>query len=154
MGSTASAHLAYGFDLGNIDNFRAAERDEYGGPAPTWYSDDEGRPEFAVQLCDALYAATGLAAEGDADRRQSAAEQRYGVEVAFCGTDEYQGWVLIVTGSERDACNADVLTLDPFVLERTPVDEGWDGKLETALKALGITPTQDGPAWLVFPSYG
>ena len=44
--------------------------------------------------------------------------------------------------------------LDPAELTIRPVAEGWDAKVVTALTALGITPTQDCPKWLVYPSYG
>lgn len=151
MGSVVTATLAYGYDLGNPDDFLAAERDEYGGPAPAWW--DEDGPEFAVQLYDALYAAIPDApTEGNADRRQAAAEEHYGVELAFCGTDAYSGWALIAAGSEREACNADVLVLDLLDMEHPPSE--WFDRLTAAVETLGITPTQDWPKWLVFPSYG
>ena len=78
MGNPVTATLAYGYNLGIPDDFKAAERDEYGGPAPTWYN-DEG-PAFVEQLYDALYAASGLPAEPNADNRQAAAERHFGVE--------------------------------------------------------------------------
>ncbi|WP_426513143.1 hypothetical protein ACPPVO_22455 [Dactylosporangium sp. McL0621] len=59
--------------------------------------------------------------------------------------------MLIASGSEREACNADVLLLDPAELAADRPD--WDAALAAALDALGITPNQGGPAWLVFPSY-
>ncbi|WP_426513144.1 hypothetical protein ACPPVO_22460 [Dactylosporangium sp. McL0621] len=89
MGSPVTATLAYGYDLGNGDDLRAAERDEFGGPAPAWF-DDEG-PEFAVQLYDALHAASGLPADSRSFRRGIAAKRHFGVDVAFCGTDKYEG---------------------------------------------------------------
>jgi hypothetical protein len=145
-----TATLAYGYNLGVLDDFKAVERDEYGGPAPAWY-DDEG-PEFAAQFYDALYAASGLPAEPSADKRGSAAGRHFGVEVAFCGTDQYQGWLLIATGSEQQVCNADVLVLDLRDLEHPPNE--WFERLTAAVETVGITPTQDWPRWLVFPSLG
>lgn len=150
MGSPVVATLAYGFDLGNSEKFLALERDKYGGPAPSWY-DDEG-PEFVVQLYDALYAAIpGAPAEDNADKREAAAEEHFGVQVDFCGTDSFQGWVLIAVGSRQEACNADVLTLNLFQLQEPPGE--WNDRLHAAVEALGITPTATWPAWLVYPSY-
>ena len=150
MGNPVTATLAYGYNLGIPDDFKAAERDEYGGPAPTWYN-DEG-PAFVEQLYDALYAASGLPAEPNADNRQAAAERHFGVEVAFCGTDEYEGWLLVAAGSEQQAHNADVLVLNLHNLEHPPNE--WFDRLTAAVEALDITPVQDWPKWLVFPSLG
>jgi hypothetical protein len=49
---------------------------------------------------------------------------------------------------------SDTMALDLPVLNARPLDEGWPGKLLIVLEMLGLTPTQDGPKWLVFPSYG
>jgi hypothetical protein len=142
--STVTATLAYGYDIGNVGEpaFEGAD----------WF-DDESDTEPVVQLFDALYAAIpDVPAEGNADRRQAAAIQHFGVEVAFCGTDAFTGWVLIASGSEREACNADTLALDVRELLEGP--DLWDNKLAAALQVFGFTPIQDGPKWLVFPSYG
>lgn len=167
MGMTASAHLAYGYDLGSVEDFKAEKRSEYGSPKLPWFDqeedeDDGSEPagDFAGLAERVLLDSIGFTerytedAGSDYFRREREAKARLGVEVGFSGHPDYPGWILVATGSEKSVDWAETMTLDPFVLERTPIDEGWDGKLEAALAALGITPTQGGPCWLVYPSYG
>ncbi len=151
MGSHPTAHLAYGYDLGDFDGFRITQVDEYGGLTVPWW-DDDGE-EFAVQFYDALYAAIPDApAESNPDRRQAAAEHHFGVEIAFMGSDQFEGWLLIAAGSEREAVNAQAMVLDLHDMEHPP--DGAFDRLTTAVEALGITPTQEWPRWLVYPSHG
>jgi hypothetical protein len=145
MGSPVIANLAYGYDIGNIDESPIFEA--------TWFDDVDPDTEPVDQLYAALYAAIPDALpESNVDRRKDAAVEHFGVEIAYCGTDDYSGWVLIAVGSDREACNADTMALDVRELLEGP--DLWDGKLAAALTALGVTPTQDWPKWLVFPSYG
>lgn len=172
MGSNARAHLAYGYDLGTSEDFQAAERGEYGSPKLPWFGahdeDDETEGEgFGECVERILLAATGFveipwelrkdydeAAKTAYYNAKHEAEKRHGVELAFSGAYDYAGWVLVARGSERSVEWSEVMVVDLDELANRPGYEGWDTKLADALTALGITPTQDGPKWLVFPSYG
>ncbi len=169
MGMTPSAHLAYGYDLGSDEDFRAAERDEYGGPKLPWLPDEDGEggydgfPEGADAL---LLAATGFVdppweeIEGDEEKvttyfaEKREAEASHGVELHHSGHSDYSGWVLIAKGSKRSVEWSEAMELDLSELNNSPAYHGWDDKLAAALKVLGVTPTQAGPKWLVYPSYG
>lgn len=172
MGMSADAHLAYGYDLGTGEDFKAAERGEYGYPKLSWFGthdeDDETEGDgFGECVERILLASTGFVEipwdvrkdyNDDARKAYYAAkaeaEKSHGVELAFSGSYDYPGWVLIAKDSERSVEWSEVMAVDLDELTNRPAHEGWDTKLADALTALGITPTQDGPKWLVFPSYG
>jgi len=135
MGSTPRAHLAYGYDLGSAEDFKAAERDEYGSPDLPWVPDDAYAYTFAGAL-----------------EKQLPDPRAVGVE--FSGAEESTGWMLIAKGSERSVDWDEAMALDLDELEGRPAAEGWDVRLGEALAALGITPTQVRARWLVFPTYG
>jgi hypothetical protein len=166
---SARAHLAYGYDLGTGEDFRAAERGEYGSPKLPWLNDGEdGEDEgFGGGVERLLLASTGFVEipwgqrkgyDEDARRAyytaKAEAEKRCGVELDHSGHSDYAGWVLVAKDSERNVEWSDVMTVDLDELTNRPSYEGWDTKLSDALAALGITPTQGGPKWLVYPSYG
>jgi hypothetical protein len=162
MGSSSRAHLAYGYDLGTAEDFKAAERGEYGSPKLPWLPVDEDGDsdysEFGEEIEKRLLASVGFTetnwrAEGYHDRKRIA-EDRIGVELDFSGHSDYAGWVLIAKGSERDVEWSDAMTLDPAELAALPAHHGWPDQLAAALSALGITPTQTAASWLVYPSYG
>jgi hypothetical protein len=135
MGSTPRAHLAYGYDLGYIEDFRASERDEYGGPKLPWFEGDSGSWDFGAQVEAELQNAGIL-----------------GVELEFSGGDELPGWVLVADDSKRSVAWSEAMVLNLTQMEHPPGE--WFDRLTAAVDALGITPTQDWPRWLVFPSYG
>jgi hypothetical protein len=161
MGMSAEATLAYGYDLGTLEDFKAAERDEYGAPNLPWFNDDEDTGEdeetdFGTAVENLLYTSAGFTEkwsrgnDGYFDRKK-AAEERIGVDLDHSGSHEYPGFILFARGSKRSVEWSDTMALDLDVLAAT---FDWDTKLASALTALGITPSQDGPKWLVFPSYG
>lgn len=163
MGMSAEAHLAYGYDLGTGEDFKAAERDEYGAPKLPWLPVDEDgaceHDEFGDEVEKQLFASIGFTEQWEPSKdgywdRKKAAEQRVGVELTYSGHADYAGWVLIATGSERSVEWSEVMVVEAQELDTRPAQEDWNAKLADALTALGITPTQDGPQWLVFPSYG
>lgn len=162
MGMSASAHLAYGYDLGSGEDFKAAERDEYGGPKLPWLPVDEDGDsdieDFGEAVEKRLLASVGFTEDNwrvDGYReRKEAAEKRVGVELAYSGHSDYAGWLLIAKWSERSVEWSEAMVADLDEMTNRPSYEGWDTKLADALAALGITPTQAGPKWLVYPSYG
>lgn len=157
MGMNVEATLAYGYDLGSMEDFKATQRGEYGSPELPWFDEedeDTGFPDAAEKV---LLASVGFTEEwapgleGHFDRKR-AAEAQVGVDFDYAGSHDYPGFILCATGSKQSVDWAETLTLDPAELS-LPRPE-WDVKLSAALTALGITPTQDGPRWLVFPFYG
>lgn len=164
MGMSADAHLAYGYDLGSGEDFKAAERGEYGEPKLPWLTDDDEEGEhddFEDAATKLLLASAGFteewapeAAEGGYYDRKRVAEERHGIDFDYSGHSDYVGWMLIAQGSERSVEWDEAMALDLAELAALPGHHGWDEKLAAALKTLGITPTQDGPKWLVYPSYG
>lgn len=161
MGMTARAKLVYGYDLGTLEDFKAAERSEYGSPELPWFNEDETdedgeEADFGTAVENLLYAAAGFTEKWSRDNdgyfdRKKAAEERIGVDLDHSGSHEYPGFILYARGSKRSVEWSDTMALDLDVLAAT---YDWDTKLAAALTALGITPTQDRPKWLVFPSYG
>lgn len=163
MGMSARAHLAYGYDLGSGEDFKAAERGEYGSPQLPWLPvDEDGYTDYSdlgEKVEERLLASVGFTeewgtgVEGYFDRKRDA-EKRVGVELDFSGHHDYAGWVLIAKESERSVEWAEAMVLDLDELEGRPTREGWDTKLRDALAALDITPTQVRAKWLVYPTYG
>jgi hypothetical protein len=162
MGMSARAHLAYGYDLGTGEDFNAAERGEYGEPKLPWMpvdeSGDSDYEDFGGEVGKRLLASVGFTetnwrAEGYYDREYEA-QKRVGVELDYSGHSDYAGWVLIAAGSERSVTWSEVIALDVDELKFEDRLPGWSKRLADALAALGITPTQTAPKWLVYPSYG
>lgn len=160
MGMNVDATLVYGYDLGSMDDFKATERGEYGSPVLPWLSDDEDAEDeqgFADAAETVLLASVGFDEEWTEDSdgfyaRQRAAQERLGVDFEYSGSHDFAGYILHAVGSKRTASWAETITLDPAEIALPRPD--WDAKLTAALTALGITPTQTGPRWLVFPFYG
>ena len=152
MGMSAGAHLVYGYDLGGGEDFKAAERGEYGEPKLPWLPVDEDGDSVYDDFGDEVEQRL-LGSEGYWDRKKEA-EKRVGVALTYSGHADYAGWILVAKDSERSVEWSETMPVDLDELTNRPAYEGWDKKLTEALTALGITPTQDGPKWLVFPSYG
>lgn len=156
MGSNPRAHLAYGYDLGTSEDFKAEQRDEYDQPDLPWFDVEGGdfvEAAERVLLTSVGFTETDWRADGYYER-QRAAEAATGVEFQQSGHPDYPGWVLVARGSERSVEWAETMPLDLKELGDAPVTGGWDSALGAALAVLGITPTQDRACWLVFPSYG
>lgn len=155
MGMCASAHLAYGYDLGTSESFAAAERDEYDGPDLPWNDTEDFADDVDTQLLESIGFTEQWAPDnvGFFERRR-AAGQRIGVEVYHSGHCDYPGWMMIATGSHKSVSWAEATELDLDELADLPAKNGWDRKLAYATDVLGITPMQAAPKWLVFPTYG
>lgn len=155
MGDSPYAHLAYGYNLGGKEGgWKLQGADEYGTFDFDW---TEGGYGFADDVAARLIVAAGFTEtreEGKPDwyRRRREAENALGVEVERSGHHEHPGWMLVATGSQRRVEWADAMVLDLRELEHPPNE--WFEHLTAAVETLGITPTQDWPKWLVFPSYG
>lgn len=161
MGADPEARLAYGYNLGTAEDPAVAERGEYGGFTPIWLNTDNEDNEGAgfVELAEArLLASVGFTeTDWQADgyyNRKKAAEAALGVEIQWSGTYEYPGYVLAITASNRSVEWSDVMVLDLNGMSDPANLADWDAKLAAAVAALGLTPKQDRPRWLVFPFYG
>jgi hypothetical protein len=162
MGSSPRAHLAYGYNLGSDNRLDLRERvGDYGRDlAVDWWisydpagDDDQDVPETSAQIYRRLYGAIPGAPAVDYDfQRRQPAEDHYGVKLDYPGADGSTGYVLVAIGSVQSVDWDEVMTLDPADLATTR--PAWDAKLAAALAVLCVTPIQDGPRWLVFPSYG
>jgi hypothetical protein len=160
MSESTDGILAYGYNLGGEeDGWQIAEAGEGGWDwAPEWYdTENEDFPDgFVAAAWSELLVATGLMTEADWDaddryERQEAAKKRLGVEfVTFC-SDSAPMYVL--AAHEVTAARGHVQEIDFADLDRQRVAGDWDVKLDRAIKALGVTPKQDRPAWLLV-SYG
>ncbi|EMF31117.1 hypothetical protein H114_00772 [Streptomyces gancidicus BKS 13-15] len=170
MGRATDALLVYGYDLGGDDaedGWKVQQVDQYGGlleqpwynPDPDEDADDEDDTDFVscaeAQLIREVagfretYPAAGDTA-GYWERRR-AARQRVGVTVrTYCsdGTPMY-----VLAAHVIRVSRGYVQTIDPRDLTERPARENWDTKLAAALDALGLTPVQDAPRWLLV-SYG
>lgn len=157
MGFVVRAQLVYGYDLGTEEDPRFAERDEYGAPDLPWFDDeetdqDEGARGFVGQLFNHLYSLIPDPPPAEYDfERQDAAQEYFGIGVEFPGHVDNPG--LVLTAADKSFVSwAETMALD--LVELAAPHAEWDANLAAALAALGITPDQDGPKWLVFPTYG
>lgn len=146
MGTSTNALLMYGYELNTADGWNVREVDEDGYLTPAWAADDE---DFAAAAERVLLAANGFTesdrqADSDLER---AAKKRLGVEIAFHVHIDCPGHILAaktITAHRGYPEQVDfaALTEQAFV-------ENWDGKLAAALAALGLTPKQDRPRWIL-----
>lgn len=165
MGTSTDGILAYGYDLGGKDHgWKVAEVDEYGQWEPDWLGndldDDQGDDQGGYDLISAaetrLMASVGFTeidcgADGFFQRRRAAAT-RLGVEFESHCSHEYPLWLLsahTITARRGEAMSVDFVELD-----RLRVDCRWDAKLAVALDALGITPNQERPGWILVSYWG
>jgi hypothetical protein len=147
--------LMYGYNLGSDEHgWNVQQVDEYGSLAVNWPGLDDSDFKMAadaVLLASVGFTETDWQADGFFDR-QHAAEARLGVEIESHCSNEYPAWVLaakVITARRGDA---DVI--DFAALTAQAVAEDWDGKLAAALVALGLTPTQERPQWLLASYWG
>lgn len=160
MGTSTNATLAYGYDLGAEESLQVreaqeSETNEYGYLKTAWY--DEEHEELAEgiieQMTRVLYDAIPDAPPVEyAWECKDPVKEHYGVWFESHCSGEYAMWILCT--SATTAHQGSPKTVDPFLLERAPIDEGWDDKLATALRVLGITPLQESPAWLLASDWG
>jgi hypothetical protein len=157
MGSSPNGILAYGYALGGADGWNIREVDEYNGIDPdkvTWYDEDDD--DFVTQAEKRLLVASGFTetdwqAEGYFDRKREAVA-RVGVEFRYHGNHDYLRHSLVTKTITVEWGDAKVLDLSALLAESA--EHGWDDKLAAALTALGITPTQEKPGWLLCTYYG
>lgn len=160
MGVSTDAILAYGYDLGGDDEWKVQEVDEYGGLLDVgWVPDPETGEDFdLIGLAERqLLGAAGFTETYEDGRkdyfaRENAAKAALGVEFAFYCSDESPMHILaakvhtVARGYVGDA--AALIDADAATRQE------WDAKLASALHALGWTPVQEKPKWLLVSYWG
>ena len=137
MGTTTDAILAYGYDLGGSDGWAIREIDEYDSLDPAkfaWY-DDENDDDFQEQA-----------------ERHLLASEVLGVQFETYCSDSAPMHLLAAKVITVRRGNCEVLDLP--ALSAMPAEHGWDDKLRAACQALGITPTQASPGWVLVSYWG
>lgn len=156
MVRTLTAKLVYGYDLGGVeDEWKVREANEYGGLALDWLGEDTDDVIDAMEerlLAVAAGFTEPLPAEGRGDyyARRRAAKSSLRVGISWYGVSGYNGYLLAahtihVWGAE---------VVDLAALEAHPARPKWDAALAAAVEALGVTPTQEKPGWLLCADYG
>lgn len=137
MGHATDAILAYGYDLGpsyvpsvdHCDGWKVREVDQYGGLTVPWWSDDS---DF-----DFLQAATAQLDAAGANE----------VKIETHCADRAPSYLLVlgVTVAHR----GEPIQLGLADRLRWLYRSNWDDKLAAALRALGLTPLQSHPTWIL-----
>lgn len=156
MGSSPTAILAYGYDIGGAEDWKIREAGEYGDPTVAWYNDDEDADGFVTQAENRLLVASGFTeTDWQVDgyhARKREAENRLGVTFRYYCSFEYSSYVLATKVITVDWGETELLDLPKLMAE--PAEQGWDDKLAAALCVLEITPNQERPGWGLYAFYG
>jgi hypothetical protein len=155
MGQSTNGILAYGYDLGGEEGgWKVREAGEYGELTLPWLPDPEAEEDYDLEelLERRLLDASGFTETYEDGRegyfgRESAAKAALGVELESYCMGDYPMYVLAtkVLTAYRGDCDV----IDMAELSRPEILAGWDTKLSAALAALGMTPVQEKPAWLL-----
>lgn len=166
MGSSASAYLFYGYDLGGSETgWKIEEVDkEYSSQIDYdqlgWLTEEQAEEdadfnfveEAEKRLLREIGGVTGTwRDEGYYDRRR---EAQVRVGVVFHGTCTYDYPIYVLAAHTSTSYDGEVETIHFNVLDQRRIDEDWDGKLDAALKVLNIHPIQAKAAWLLASHYG
>lgn len=152
-----TAHLVYGYDLGGPEEWRIREKDEYGDPTGLdWYDPEDDDDDFAgsvaVRLRDRLAGFTERWTPGDDESyfdRKQAAQARVGVDVVTHCSSDFPSYALIT--HKITAYRGQVTPVEH--VEDQAEEAAANQRLAAALQALGLTPVQDAPRWLLL-AYG
>jgi hypothetical protein len=162
MGSSPSAFLAYGYDLGSSESWKLRETDEYGyldSARIAWYDDSDDAPDFIQQAERRLLAVLAGFTEKWGDNpdghyfdREEAAKAQVSVKFDTYSYHEYPKYVLaakVIEVGDDQALIVNPTDLTPDLGEVLR----WNSALSAALEALGITPEQETPSWLLCAYY-
>lgn len=158
MGVSTDGILAYGYNLGGDDSgWEIEQAGEYGDWEPSWIDTDaEEIIDIAVVIEDQLLASVGFT-EGDwevdgyHDRKRDA-QTRLGVELKTYCSDNSPMYLLCA--HSITAYRGHVKTIGFAELDKQRVEQDWDAKLKRATEALGVTPKQAAPSWLLVSYWG
>jgi hypothetical protein len=151
MGTSTDAILAYGYDLDGPDGeWQIREVDEYGSPTLDWWDDDDIIEAVETKLLAATgFTETDWQVDGYFTRRREALAA-IGVEVISHCSGECPMYIL--AAHSTTARRGGPKTVDPA--DMAALQKDADARLARALEALGMTPTQDKPAWLLASDWG
>jgi hypothetical protein len=154
MGTSTDAVLAYGYDLGEWNKIQGAG--EFGELLNLPWLDDDSDDGYRDQAERHLLRSVGLTEEPWVEdgyyEREKEAKARLGVQFETYCSDRAPMQILaahVITVSRGDS-----EILDLTALMNAPVEHGWDDNLRAACEALGITPTQETPAWVLVSYWG
>jgi hypothetical protein len=158
MGTSTNGVLAYGYNLSDGDEWLIKEVGEYGQPKLDWYDDREeaedgfvGQAEAKLLIDVAGFTETDWRADGYFARKK-AADALVGVEFEHYCHSEYPMYVLAAHVITVHRGDSKLLNLGELAAD--PARQGWDVKLAAAAKALGITPRQAEPGWILCSYWG
>jgi hypothetical protein len=158
MGTSTDAILFYGYNLGSSeDEWHIEEAGEDGEWEPDWYDAKDGDDDDIVTAAEnRLLASVGFT-ESDwrVDgyyERKGHAEARVGVELDSHCSGDFP--IYFLAAHKIVARRGYAEEIDLTQLEASRVEQDWDGKLRAAVEALGITPKQAGPKWLLVSYWG
>lgn len=160
MGQSTNGILAYGYDLGGEEDWKIQGVGEYSElPDLDWFDpeNEEGDDFQSAAERRLLAEIAGFTEEWSSGNegyfeREREAKGRLGVEFGTYCSGEYPMFLLatkVIT-----VRRGYIETIDMADLAVAPTREGWDDKLRVALAALGITPTQEQPKWLLCSYWG
>lgn len=165
MGQSTNGIIAYGYDLGGDEGWKLQGLGEYGElPDLPWYNpeneDDEGFQSAAETRLLAEIAEFTEEYPYDEPKetrsayfeRERQAKARIGIKFDTYCSGDYPMFLLatkVIT-----VRRGSVEEIDMTELAVAPEMNGWDEKLQAAVTALGITPIQDKPKWLLASYWG
>lgn len=159
MSTSTDGILAYGYDLGGSEGWKIEGLGEYGEmPELAWYDEESDTADFQDAAERRLLAELAGFTETYGDGhdgyfgREREVKARLGVEFETYCSDSYPMFVLatkVIT-----VYRGSVEHIDMAELVVAPEMNGWDEKLRAALTALGITPVQAKPSWLLCSYWG
>ena len=150
MGISSDGILAYGFDLGSEESplVKEFDEDEYRLQVD-WYNDgDDDEEGFQYAALKRLLDANGLP-DDNPYSRERVVKDKLGVEMVVYCTFDIPSWVLAAKHYTVSRGSVQVLTAEDLT-----VDPTWEPKLRSALEALGLTPEQEKPEWLLVSLMG
>ncbi|MEZ7005005.1 hypothetical protein [Streptomyces sp. AD55] len=131
MGRSTNALLAYGYDLGGPDEWKVQETCQYGGLTVEWHDEEDDENDFIA----------------DAVRRLDAELRGHHIEIETHCSDGSPSYLLALDVTTAHRGHPESVDFQDLTRSRLAGD--WDDQLAQALRALGLTPLQEAPAWLL-----
>lgn len=137
MSNDSQAHLAYGYHLGNGDSgWEVTQANQWGELNVTWYDADDDYHDFPYF----------------AEKVLKKAGVWQGLKFLTYGHHDVPHYLLVVGESHYSTRTwGATLQVTPQML--LSLDAAWDLQLDKALDALGLTPNQRHPQWLICSEY-
>lgn len=152
MSQSTNGLLVYGYDLGSEEKWKVREWDdeEYVLNVPWIDSDAEEVTDWgealARQVVTAWNAARGTTYNPGKWSDQEDVLKLAGIEFETYCSDSYPMYVLCAAEASETAYRGKCIDVTGKIAASRPA---WDEQLAWALAALGMTPLQGKPAWLL-----